>query len=123
MCEGAFDALALLAAGIPRVVAIYGGQGWCWAWARHVDALAFALDADTAGQQQRKSQDVVAGFGPRGTHHRPGVRPGADWGVAGAAAQHAKCGRISSAIRPYCAAISGAGHTALRLNSVMPIAT
>jgi len=27
VCEGAFDALALLAAGIPRVVAIFGGIG------------------------------------------------------------------------------------------------
>jgi DNA primase len=51
-CEGAFDALALLAAGIPRVVAIYGVQGWCWPWARDVGALVFALDADAAGQQQ-----------------------------------------------------------------------
>jgi len=28
VCEGAFDALALLAASVPRVVAIFGGQGW-----------------------------------------------------------------------------------------------
>ena len=52
VCEGAFDALALLAAGIPRAVAIYGVQGWCWPWARDVGALVFALDADAAGQQQ-----------------------------------------------------------------------
>jgi hypothetical protein len=52
VCEGAFDALALLAAGIPRVVAIYGVQGWCWPWARDVCALVFALDADAAGEQQ-----------------------------------------------------------------------
>jgi len=32
MCEGAFDALALLAAGVSRVVAIFGVQGWRWAW-------------------------------------------------------------------------------------------
>ena len=44
--------MALLAAGMPRVVAIYGVQGWCWAWARDVQELVFALDADTAGQQQ-----------------------------------------------------------------------
>lgn len=31
VCEGPFDALALLAAGIPRVVAIFGVQGWRWA--------------------------------------------------------------------------------------------
>jgi hypothetical protein len=52
VCEGAFDALALRAAGVPRVVAIFGVQGWRWAWAREVPALVFALDADTAGQQQ-----------------------------------------------------------------------
>jgi hypothetical protein len=52
VCEGAFDALALLAAGVPRVVAIFGVQGWRWAWAREVRELVFALDADAAGQQQ-----------------------------------------------------------------------
>src|SRR5712692_10598457 len=52
VCEGAFDALALLAAGMPRVVAIFGVQGWRWEWVRAVRALVFALDADTAGQQQ-----------------------------------------------------------------------
>jgi len=52
VCEGAFDALALLAAGVQRVVAIFGVQGWRWDWAREVRALVFALDADTAGQQQ-----------------------------------------------------------------------
>ena len=52
VCEGAFDALALLAAGVSRVVAIFGVQGWRWDWAREVRALVFALDADAAGQQQ-----------------------------------------------------------------------
>jgi Toprim-like len=52
VCEGAFDALALLAAGVPRVVAIFGVQGWHWDWARKVRELVFALDADVAGQQQ-----------------------------------------------------------------------
>ena len=52
MCEGAFDALALLAAGVPQVVAIFGVQGWRWAGSRDVRALVFALDADPAGQQQ-----------------------------------------------------------------------
>jgi DNA primase len=52
VCEGAFDALALLAAGVPRVVAIFGVQGWRWEWAREVRELVFALDADAAGQQQ-----------------------------------------------------------------------
>lgn len=52
VCEGAFDALALLAAGVPRVVAIFGVHGWRWEWAREVRKLVFALDADAAGQQQ-----------------------------------------------------------------------
>jgi len=52
VCEGAFDALALLAAGVPRVVAIFGVQGWRWDWAREVRELVLALDADAAGQQQ-----------------------------------------------------------------------
>jgi DNA primase len=52
VCEGAFDALALLAAGVPRVVAIFGVHGWRWDWVREVRTLVFALDADTVGQQQ-----------------------------------------------------------------------
>ena len=36
----------LQAAGVPRVVAIFGVQGWRWAWA--VRELVFALDADAA---------------------------------------------------------------------------
>jgi len=47
-----FDALALLAAGFLRVVALFGVQGWRWDWAREVRELVFALDADAAGQQQ-----------------------------------------------------------------------
>jgi hypothetical protein len=52
VCEGAFDALTLLAAGVSRVVAIFGVQGWRWDWVREVRELVFALDADPAGQQQ-----------------------------------------------------------------------
>src|SRR5262249_11862735 len=52
VCEGAFDALALLAAGCTRVVAIFGVQGWRWDWVRAVRAVVFALDADATGQQQ-----------------------------------------------------------------------
>jgi len=50
VCEGAFDALALMAAGAPRIVAIFGVNGWRWDWARDVRDLVFALDADEAGQ-------------------------------------------------------------------------
>lgn len=49
VCEGAFDALALIAAGAPRVTAIFGVNGWRWDWAKEARALVFALDADSAG--------------------------------------------------------------------------
>ena len=52
VCEGAFDALALLAAGVSHVIAIFGVHGWRWDWMREVRELVFALDADTVGQQQ-----------------------------------------------------------------------
>jgi hypothetical protein len=44
VCEGAFDALALLAAGVTRVVAIFVVHGWRWDWVREVPKLIFALD-------------------------------------------------------------------------------
>jgi hypothetical protein len=50
VCEGAFDALALLAAGYPHVVAIFGVHGWRWEWAREISQVIFALDADATGQ-------------------------------------------------------------------------
>jgi len=52
VCEGAFDALALRAAGVPHVVAIFGVHGWRWDWVREAREVVFALDADAAGQQQ-----------------------------------------------------------------------
>jgi hypothetical protein len=76
VCEGAFDALALLAAGVPRVVAIFGVQGWRWAWAREVRELVFALDADAAGQQQGRPRARPAAL--RGK--RVGVRPAGAYG-------------------------------------------
>jgi hypothetical protein len=50
--KGYFNVATLLAAGVPRVVAIFGAQGWRWDWVREVRELVFALDADSAGQQQ-----------------------------------------------------------------------
>ncbi|HVD00482.1 MAG TPA: toprim domain-containing protein [Candidatus Dormibacteraeota bacterium] len=48
--EGAFDAPALRAAGVPRVVAVIGVNGWRWEWARDDAHLVLALDADAIGQ-------------------------------------------------------------------------
>jgi hypothetical protein len=36
--EGAFNALALLATRVARVVAIFGVHGWQWDWVQHVRA-------------------------------------------------------------------------------------
>jgi len=59
VCEGVFDALALLAAGVPRVVAIFGVQGWRWGWARNVRELVFALDADAAETLLRRRLEAL----------------------------------------------------------------
>lgn len=66
VCEGALDALALMAAGVPRVVAIFGVQGWRWEWVRQVRELVFALDADAAGppRQAARRGKRVAGLPP-----------------------------------------------------------
>jgi DNA primase len=96
VCEGAFDALALLAAGVSRVVAIFGVQGWRWDWAREVRELGFALDADAAGQQQWRQLARQAAL--RGK--RVAVLPAAAYGgckdvneawVAGTLAVHTWC--------------------------------
>jgi DNA primase len=50
VCEGAFDALSLLASGCARVIAIFGVHGWRWEWVKEVPELIFALDTDLAGQ-------------------------------------------------------------------------
>jgi len=76
VCEGAFDALALLAAGVTRVVAIFGVQGWGWDWVRGVHELVFALDADVAWQQQWRQLARQAAL--RGKH--VAVLPAATYG-------------------------------------------
>lgn len=51
VCEGAFDALALMAAGLPNVVAIFGAGDWRWQWAKPVREIIFALDDDETGNR------------------------------------------------------------------------
>lgn len=55
VCEGAFDALALLAAGAANVVAIFGLGDWRWELARESSTIIIALDADGPGQRQAQS--------------------------------------------------------------------
>ena len=56
---------------MPRVVAIFGVQGWPWARVREVHALVFALDADPAGQQQWRQLVRQAALGG----HHVAIRP------------------------------------------------
>ncbi|MEW5931988.1 MAG: toprim domain-containing protein [Bacillota bacterium] len=51
VCEGVFDALSLMAAGHPNVVAIFGVDGLRWPWFRGVRRLIFALDLDQRGRE------------------------------------------------------------------------
>ncbi len=51
ICEGPFDALAIIAAGYSRTVAIFGVSGWKWAWAAGLERIVLAFDADPTGQQ------------------------------------------------------------------------
>lgn len=55
ICEGAFDALALMAAGAPNVVAIFGVNGWRWEWAKTTGKLILALDADDTGATELRA--------------------------------------------------------------------
>ena len=59
----------------PQVVAIYGVQGWCWDWVRDVYAFVFALDDDTARQEQWQAlarQAALRGLGSRAPMLRRG---------------------------------------------------
>src|SRR2546428_1224357 len=55
VCEGAFDALALLAAGCTRVVAIFGVHGWRWDWVRQVGEGVFAPATEAPSHQQGRA--------------------------------------------------------------------
>ncbi len=49
--EGVFDALALTAAGVPKVCAIFGVAGFDWRWIGRQEII-IAIDHDEAGEKQ-----------------------------------------------------------------------
>jgi hypothetical protein len=105
VCEGAFDALALLAAGVPRVVAIFGVHGWRWDWVREVRELVFALDADAAGQQQWRQLARQAAL--RGKQVR--VLPTAAYGGYKDVNEAWAAGVLAVGVGPAAAAAGGEG--------------
>jgi DNA primase len=105
VCEGTFDALALLAAGISRVVAIFGVQGWRWDWAREVRELVFALDADVAGQKQWRQLARQAAL--RGK--RVAVLPAAAYGGYKDVNEAWAAGVLAVGVGPAVAATGGEG--------------
>lgn len=55
VCEAPLDALALIAAGYERTVAIYGTYGWRWEWIPSgVRRIVLATDADEGGEKARE---------------------------------------------------------------------
>ena len=52
--EGAFDALAVMAAGLGRATAIFGAKGWRSEWFHGVQSLVLALDNDATGRNAAK---------------------------------------------------------------------
>jgi hypothetical protein len=85
VCEGAFDALALLAAGVPRVVAIFGVQGWRWDWVREVRERACS---HFSGQASSRARGEVAIRFNR--FHRPALSYDRNRSMASALARHQK---------------------------------
>ncbi len=56
VCEAALDALALIASGHERTVAIYGTYGWRWDWVpKDVREIVIAADADEGGDKVRET--------------------------------------------------------------------
>ena len=59
--EGAFDALALMAAGVPKVVAVFGLGGFDWRWIGRTE-IVVALDHDAAGDEAAKAFMLEAAY-------------------------------------------------------------
>lgn len=59
--EGAFDCLSLMAAGVQKVVAIFGLAGFDWRWIGRQD-LVIATDADQSGEKAAQQLLVEAAY-------------------------------------------------------------
>lgn len=63
LCEGAFDAISLIAAGKPEACAIFGVGGLRWEWLK-ARRIVFCFDQDGAGEKWRElaSKACLLGF-------------------------------------------------------------
>ena len=60
LTEGPFDALALMAAGIPCAAAVFGVDGIRWSWLTTVRRLVLAFDIDAAGHRATEAHGKQA---------------------------------------------------------------
>ena len=63
ICEGVFDAMSLMAAGLSEACAIFGVDGLRWEWVK-AKRVVFCLDRDEAGEKWQKLawEGVLRGF-------------------------------------------------------------
>jgi hypothetical protein len=60
VCEGAFDALSLIAAGVERSIAIFGLDGWRWDWIPPaITDIALCFDHDPPTPEGRPSRSAL----------------------------------------------------------------
>jgi hypothetical protein len=83
VCEGAFDALSLLAAGAPSAVAVFGLAGWNWELVDRAREIVLAFDADVQSPTHTQHQtwlDLLKGGVERG--YRISILEAACYGTA-----------------------------------------
>jgi len=70
VCEGAFDALSLLAVGFKRAIAVFGLSGFRWDWLQPNERqIVLALDYDTGEVAKASGQKAIKDFLTQATFH------------------------------------------------------
>jgi len=70
VCEGAFDALSLLAVGFRRAIAVFGLTGFRWDWLRPDEReIVLALDYDTQAAAKESGRKAINDFLTQATFH------------------------------------------------------
>jgi hypothetical protein len=70
VCEGAFDALSLLALGFKRVIAVFGLSGFRWDWVQPQEQeIVLALDYDSTETAKESGRKAISDFLTQATFH------------------------------------------------------